>query len=501
VSQNAGVTAAGSAEREAKRAGRGFLFITAAKLYFMLAGAAIEFALPHLFPAATRAQQFALYKVVVSIVSVINNVIVTVTIQSVSKFVAEEDQRQGQVARAGLRLMVPLGIGVAAVYAALAGVIAGFEKDDRLVPYLRVSALIVLAYATYSVFVGIANGRREFHKQAGLDMTFSTLRAASVLSLAAGGFGVFGAVGGFAGAALAMIGVSASVVRLPPASDGERFASSRLLGFFGPVGLYTLLLTTLLSVGLLLVKRYTPADSPVPGYYAAAQTLSVLSYQAIIAMIFVVFPLMSRAVFEGDRDRARNYVGRSMRYGLILAAAFGVVLAAKPAAIMRVPYPAEFGAGGPALALLGLAYVAFSLLAMAGAILNGAGYTLWACLTVAMALVLTVATNLVLLPGAPDPLRAAAIATTIGMGVGLAITAGTLWRLFGVFIPGMTAVRVTAAIVAGIAVGHVLPDRGKMFTVVECGVVGVTYLAVLFASREVTVAELKNMRKVVGGKS
>src|SRR5262249_54060938 len=111
---------AAAAAQESQKAGRGFLFITAAKLYFMVAGAMIEFVLPHLFPADGRARLFGLYKVTVGIVSVINNVMITVTIQSVSKFVAEDDTRQGQVARAGFRLMALIGIVTAGTFAAAA---------------------------------------------------------------------------------------------------------------------------------------------------------------------------------------------------------------------------------------------------------------------------------------------------------------------------------------------------------------------------------------------
>src|SRR5262249_23021577 len=161
---------------ESQRAALGFLWITAAKLYFMVAGTVIEFVLPHLLLAAQRAHLFGLYKVVVSTVSVINNVVTTVTIQSVAKFVAEDDAPQGQVARAGLRLMALIGSAAAAGFALAAPALAAFEHDASLTPYLRLAAGIVLAYSIYSVFVGVANGRREFHKQAGLDMTFSTLR-------------------------------------------------------------------------------------------------------------------------------------------------------------------------------------------------------------------------------------------------------------------------------------------------------------------------------------
>ena len=41
-----------------------------------------------------------------------------------------------------------------------------------------------------AVFVGTANGLHEFHKQAGLDITFATLRGIGLLGMAMAGMGV-----------------------------------------------------------------------------------------------------------------------------------------------------------------------------------------------------------------------------------------------------------------------------------------------------------------------
>ena len=49
------------------------------------------------------------------------------------------------------------------------------------------AGLIVGGYSFYAVFVGTANGLRQFHKQAGLDITFATLRVAGLLGMAMAG--------------------------------------------------------------------------------------------------------------------------------------------------------------------------------------------------------------------------------------------------------------------------------------------------------------------------
>ena len=70
---------------EATKAGRGVLYIAFAKFYFMLAGAVIEFRLPVILTNTV----FGAYAVVASAVSPLNNVLITGTIQGVSRFVAQ----------------------------------------------------------------------------------------------------------------------------------------------------------------------------------------------------------------------------------------------------------------------------------------------------------------------------------------------------------------------------------------------------------------------------
>ena len=74
-------------------AGRGVLYIAFAKFYFMFAGLVVQFRLPAILSHAA----WGSYSFVNSLVSPVNNVLVTGTIQAVSKFAAAEP---GEGARA-----------------------------------------------------------------------------------------------------------------------------------------------------------------------------------------------------------------------------------------------------------------------------------------------------------------------------------------------------------------------------------------------------------------
>ena len=78
-------------------AGRGVVYIAIAKLYFMVVGAVIEFRLT----AILSRTLFGAYGVVASVVSPFNNVMVTGSIQAVSRFTAQKPETARAVEAAG----------------------------------------------------------------------------------------------------------------------------------------------------------------------------------------------------------------------------------------------------------------------------------------------------------------------------------------------------------------------------------------------------------------
>ena len=101
-------------------AGRGVLYIAFAKFYFMFAGLIIQFRLPNILSRAA----FGSYSLVSNVASLVNNVLVTGTIQTVSKFAAQEPGKARLVQQAGLRMHVRLGLVIAVGFIAAAPVVA-----------------------------------------------------------------------------------------------------------------------------------------------------------------------------------------------------------------------------------------------------------------------------------------------------------------------------------------------------------------------------------------
>jgi O-antigen/teichoic acid export membrane protein len=492
---------------ETVTAGRGVLYIAVAKLYFMMAGYAIYFVLPRLLHDEA---QWGDYLVVIGLVSVIDNVLVTATIQAVSKFTAQQEAHAEAVKRAGLQVQLILGVGLAALYVVGAPWVARWERDASLTNLYRLSAGIMLCYAFYSVFVGSLNGLRRFGRQAALDMTFATLRMAAILSAAAMGMGVAGAIGGFVAAAVVILVVSALWVGLPRGTT--RFAVRELWSFMAQLFVYTLALNLIMRVDLFLVKRFAAelsgaaaaeaakVASAYAGYYGTAQSLAFIPYQAILAVAFVVFPLVSRSTFENDLKTTQSYVRQTLRLSLIFVVGVAVVFMANPEAVINVVYQSKYRIGGPALRVLSLGMICFSMFTIINTILNGAGRTGQAIISGVVTLAAASAANYVLIPRAATPESAlfiAAAATASAMALGMIISAIFVYKDFSALIPSLSVVRVVIAGVVALVVGHFVPERSKLFTLAECVVVVAVYVVVLIVLREFSADDVARFRRVL----
>jgi O-antigen/teichoic acid export membrane protein len=505
--------------RSVSKAGRGVLLIAFAKFYFMLVGLIIQqVALPRILSRT----MFGAFGVVNSFISPVNNVMVTGSIQAVSRFISQEPSQARKVQSAGFRMHLFVGFGVAALFAAGAPVVAWFMHDQSKTLPLMVGALIVAGYSFYAVMVGTANGLRQFTKQAGLDIAFATLRAVGILGMAVLGLGVVGVVAGWVIAVACILVLASMWVGLPSRSDKAAAISVRpLAGYFAQVAVYLVLFNLLMFADTWLLKRlitehYLPLidqhvealDALVPSarsvagfyptassladgqvaYYTAVQNLARLSYQAIIAATFVVFPLVSRSTFSEDKEVTKRYISVTMRYSLMFSMAISVVMAANPQDVLGLLNSADYALlGAPALVALALGNVAFSLFAIGGTILNGAGLTRAAIFTAAVTLTVAIIGNYIAIPLATTDQQALLYAASVTGGsmlFGAVVSGVVVYQRLGAFLPWLSIVRVLAAMACAMLVGKFLPLHGKLMTLVEAGVVGLVFVGILLVSKE-----------------
>jgi O-antigen/teichoic acid export membrane protein len=487
----------------AVEAGRGALFIGFAKAFFMVAG----FLQRVLLARVVSPAEYGAFSVVNNAVSTVNNTMVQGTIQSVSKFTAEDDARAGAVQRAGLKMQVVLGLAVAAIFLLAAPVISRFVKAPEHVSLFRLVAAIPLVYAFYAVYVGTANGLRKFRLQASFDVGFSCAKTVLLLTGAVIGrtlgHSVAGAFVGFVAAAVIILLVAARTVGK---RAEQNFPALRLVTFMGGVVVYTLLINLALNYDLLLLRRFAGAAAPgatadaLAGAYEAVRNLALLPYQALLVVTFVVFPLVSRATFAEDREATASYIRQTFRYALILGVALAVALAARPAALLGILYPKAYGIGAQALPILAGGIVALALLSIAGSIVTASGRPHVAIVLVALTLAVGSAAAFALVPGrepGAPMLAAAALATTLGMLAGLVGAVFYLWRRFAALPPLLSLLRVCAAAGVATALARVIPGQGKAAGLAATVLAGVVFAVMLLLLREFGKTDREKFAKIL----
>lgn len=471
----------------------------------MVGGYALLFALPHLLDQALVGQ----WNVILSWVSVLNNVMVTATIQSVSKFGSTGQPAQ----RAALKMQTVLGGGLGLALFLGAPLIAAFQHNPALTTGLRIVSTVVVSYSFYAVFVGAANGARAFQKQAGLDATYTALRASLVIGGAVLLHSVLGAVVGFAVAAAIILFASVAVVGVGPREAPGR--TGELVRFMLPIAAYLFIVNILMFVDLWVLTRLVAEQAarigrPNPAAFASEQAATYangvqafarMPYQLMLSVTFVLFPLVSRSTFAEDRAATRGYVERSLRWSLVALGAMAVGTAARPEALLSL-MGSKYLAGAPALGPLAFGYVAFSLFAIAGTIINGSGRTLPTTVIGLITLALDIFLNYAGVSWAQahgyDPLVFAATATATAMALGLGLSLLYLQRTFGASLSPVRIVRTAIAATIAIAIGRLVPLHGVL-GLGACALAALVFAGALFLLGEITVGEVKSLGRKRAG--
>ena len=482
-----------SADNVAAIAGRGTIYITAAKIWFMVSGYGIAVTLAYLLTV----EDYGIYRVVINTVSIINAVIVTGTYQTVSKYVSQEPDKAEAIKWKALGLQVYVGGAATLGFFLLAPVTASLLNDPRLTGWLRLAALITLSYSFYSVYTGYFNGKRLFGIQAGLDITYSTLKLVFIVLFALLGFGVTGSVGGFALAAASVLAVSAIIAR-----GGDRSGDARtgqLFSFQSYVLLFTFVLTLLQRVDLILIKALSSPDATIAsekaGYYSAAQDMANLTYQIIVSVTFVIFPLVSQSTFADDRERTQRYISNTLRYTLMVMALTATLFSSCAGGVLRVVYREAYQAGAPALRIVAFGMLFFGVLYVVTTIISASGQPRVSLLLGVITLLLSTVLNGLLIP--LHGLAGAATATTAAMMTGTALACGYLWRKFRALMSAVSLTRIAAC--AGVTYGLslIFSPTSKLLIIGELAGLSIVYASALILTGELGRADFRLIARVV----
>ncbi len=487
--------------------------MTGAKGLFVLGGLVVQFGLPRLMGSTA---EYGLFAAATTLLAIVTNTLTQATVQTVSKHAAL-DGKEGESLRGSLILALGVGVVLASAFVLSAGFVAERVLHDAAVaPLLRIAGVIVVSYSIYATAVGYLNGRRHFDRQARLDASFTLVRTVALVSGAAIAGGAAGTMVGFATAAVTMAGVGLLFVGLGTSGSTTEASRGRWMAFFAPIALYQLAVNGLLQLDLEVLKARVAAlaveggaavvdaaerASSEAGLYRAAQSISFVPYQLIIAVTLVLFPTVARASAQGDTEGARAAVRGALRFSAI-----ALVLLLTPAAgaaegAMRVVFDARYLDGSSALVFLALGQIAFALFVVGATALSGDGAPVRVAAAASGGLLVVVvgATFAIDAVGVDGPVRAVtALSTATGSIVAFGIVVLLLRARFGAVVPWATLARVTLAGTMAFAVSHAVPQDSRALGLAALFAGLATGLVVLVVTRELGAADVALVRRIAG---
>lgn len=508
-----------SAPAKSQGVGRGALWITAAKVFFIVSSYGVQLALPRLLGSP---EAFGTFSTVMSIVSMLTNVLIVATVQSVSKKVSENPTVSTQSTRQGLWIQLSLGLPLSALF-----IMGGpwFASTVLLDPKLglpfQIMATVIFAYALYAALVGTLNGLQRFSEQAKLDITFSCIRTAGLLGGALMGVrwlgntqigGVLGAFSGFALASLLILWIAFLKV-----GGGTSVTAIPWRSWFGvmvPLWLYQLFINLMMQADLAVLKRTATevgiaqgrsmADaaafaSGLSGLYRAAQTFAFVPYQLVLSVSFVIFPLISSATSAGDHVRAQSAIRQAYRITWLGLIAIAAPLAGASTGVMKLAYPADYTSGGIALRVLVFAQCMLALFVIGATALSSSGRPTTAASVAGVCVcLLLIATRSLIRFGNDESsmLQWTAIGTCLATTLAFTLATLFVYKLFSAWIPLRSFIRGIAAGAISFFVSQLMPTHSKLLTLFALVAGGLTYVTMLWMTREVSFSDFRSIGKL-----
>lgn len=475
-------------EQPKMRLGAGALYLMIANGAVFLVGYIIHFGLGrYLGPA-----EYGIFGVILGLMSTVNILLISGFPQSASKHIAEDDAKIGSIMRNANSIQLVLCVLLFALYFGLASVIANLLNDPSLSPYIRISALVIPAYAFYSIYGGYLNGLRQFGKQAIAVIGNSVAKVGAVFALVLLGFGVKGAIVGYLLAALVGFLLAWRFLR-PVERSGANFGWRKLVGFGIPATLFAVMLFLLMTIDLFTVKAIGGGEAEV-GYYTSATTISRAPYFLFAGLATALLPSISRSTSMNDAALTASYITQSMRYMLMLLIPGVLLISATSADLLTLVYSSRYveAAGPLSILVFGLGFLTVFL--VLANIIMGSGRPR---VTLGMALPLVgiaIGLNIFLIPR--YGLVGAALATTITGFIGMCAAAFyVLWR-FRALVSARSLGRICLASLVIYFVALQVPLSPVWLPLIYIGLLTL-YGGLLWLMRELKREDLETFKRIV----
>jgi len=468
---------------------KGTFYLLLSRFVFFISGYALLFFLGRFLLSP---EEFGIFGVVLSIVSLVNFVLIIGIQQAVSKFVSETPEQGGTILRHALKIQLAFSIAVFVLLYSLSDFLALLLNEPSLAHFLRIAAFIPLFQPFFSAIMGYLNGLKKFREQAIYSIFYRTARAAFPIAFALIGWALFGVFAGLAFASLTSLAIAAMFVGT---GKGGSYSSKKILLFSLPIIMYTFVNNSFFSIDLLFLKALAPAQSSslFAGYYTAAQTLSKIPFELATTLSLVLFPLVSETVYSNLKEKSMFYIQNAYRYAFLAVAPCAAIIFSTAPELITLFYGPQYVFGAMALRILSVGFVFMTLFTISLTIISAKGSPSKAFWLALIALAADVLLLYWLVP--LHSLAGAALASAVSMLFGLFIAGLYVFKHFPCF-PFKGAVKIVVASVAMAAVSFALPVSGLLL-IAKYVLLGTVFLAALLLLGEIKKQDLQVVSRML----
>lgn len=467
--------------------GSGIIYLTISRIFLALSSFVIHIAIARF----AGIEQYGLYGVLMSFLNITYMTYQPGLHSAVTKYTAESPASAKPILNTALKAQAILA-GVVTIAAIIfSPFIAGLLKDKTLTPFLALTALIIIPTSLNGIYQASLNGVRKFGRvsisigfQGGIKMLF-------VISAIYLGYNINGIIIAIIIATIIELFFTKSLCNYPESS--EKFELKKIVSFASAVILYVFFLTAITSVDLLFVKSIIGSNVDT-GLYTAAVNIAKVPVILFVSFPTVVLPSISKAVFENDINKIKQYFNESVRYMLIFLIPIAVIMSASAKGIVELLYTDKYTDAYLPLMLLSFGLAFSSLLSLLSAIIVGSGNPKVSMYIVLSLFPLDLLLNYLFIHS--FGIAGAALATSTIFFIGIVLMLAYIYRKFHITLYVSSLLKSVFTGIFLFFISSFISLRG-FYLFIEVPMLFGLYFLILIVVKEIDIEDFKKIKSIV----
>lgn len=463
--------------------GRGTAYLLVAQGVLLVTGFAVSVMLARgLGPAG-----FGVYGVVMSVLGWLERTLNAGVPGAAAALLSQEGKLSASVERSARLLLLCWSLPLFVFFWSGAGLMAAYFGLPEYTWAFRIAAVNIPAMALFYAYEGVLKGRRHFAAVSGLQTLQSVAKFLGVVALLAVGFSVNNAF--IVHVAATVLAVAVAMLLWPLRGEApNRAAVVQILRGALPLTGYAVALVVLMNLSLWQLQHSSAAASTATGHFVASMNMTKILMVVPATTSGVLFVSLSWALANDKPELVRKYVEQAGRFALLTLLPACAVLAVDAEPVMRLLFGPEYAGSGPILVALAVAFAAVALLDIYFYVLQARGLRARALAVALLAIPAMALLNHWWIARAGA--EGAALAAATVLVVAAAVQALQVRLAFGLLVPLAMVLRLLVASALTGALAWLWPATGLML-LPKFAVLGVFYLAALFALRELRAHDLQ----------